>query len=419
MLALLAVLAASAISTAHALPILSPASAWVMDASLANFSLPVGTDWFDPLASPINLALRDLKRDWYKVLGLPPTVLTALPTGAWDGDCIVLFAMAPPGTAHEESFTLAASQAAPSGACLLTVTGGGVRGLIYGIFHLSADFLGVDPMWWFSDLAPAYEPAGVAVAPSYAYDSGAPAFNSRGAFNNDEDLSGYFFSSPLRDAVYHTDFADRFCEALLRLRVNTFIPSTFAYIDESHYRVAAMRGLRLGNHHVMPMGNNVFAWPKGVAYAYRTNPEPFLAAWRALADFSQREQQRHMVYSLGYRGINDEPFWNQDTQCTTDECRGATISQAIANQSAIALSTPFLPGFEPQFVAYMWMELLELKEVGTLVLPPGVSCVWTDFPCVICRRAAGCARGPACINLTLPFLPPSPRLPSSQWRLPL
>ena len=28
----------------------------------------------------------------------------------------------------------------------------------------------------------------------------------------------------------------------------------------------------------------------------------------------------------------------------------------------------------------MWMELLGLKEAGTLVLPPDVSCVWTDFP---------------------------------------
>jgi hypothetical protein len=51
--------------------------------------------------------------------------------------------------------------------------------------------------------------------------------------NNDEDLSGYFAVLPLGDAVYNTDWADRFCEALLRLCVNTFIPSTFAFVDES------------------------------------------------------------------------------------------------------------------------------------------------------------------------------------------
>ena len=176
----------------------------------------------------------------------------------------------------------------------------------------------------------------------YAYESGAPAFDSRGGFNNDEDLSGYFASSPLSDAVYGSEFTDKFCEALLRMRVNTFIPSTFAFIDESHYRVAAKRGLRLGNHHIMPMGNNVFAWPKGVSYSYRLSPAPFHAAWSALADYAQNIEGREMVYSLGYRGVRDSPFWYEDTGCTTDECRGATISQAITNQSSIAMTTPYV-----------------------------------------------------------------------------
>jgi hypothetical protein len=345
-----------------------------MDKTLSPYT-PSGPDWADPIASPITLALRDLQRDWYKVLGVPPTVVSSLPSPPWDGDCVVVFALSS-SPQPEESFSVEAS--APGGICTLTVTGADARGLIFGIYHLSADFLGVDPMWWFNDVAPQYEPAGITVAPTYSYLSGSPAFLSRGAFNNDEDLSGYFFTSPLADSVYHTDFANRFCEALLRLRCNTFIPSTFAYIDENHYRVAAKRGLKLGNHHVMPMGNNVYAWPKGVSYAYRLAPDPFHAVWTALADFSQREQQREMVYSLGYRGVNDEPFWNMDKGCTTIQCRGQTITQAIANQSLIALSTSYIK--KPQFVAYMWMELLELREAGTLTLPPNVACVWTDFP---------------------------------------
>jgi len=365
-------------AAAAAASVLSTNSIWYMDPSVANFT-PSGVDWFDPLpTSPITLALRDLKRDWYKVLGIPPTVVSQLPKGKWDGDCVVIFALSVPGSAPPESFTVTASSASSPFDCTLTLTGADALGLIYGIYHVSADFLGVDPSWYFNDVTPLYEPGGVSVDSSYAYESGPPAFTSRGAFNNDEDLSGYFFSSPLGDAVYHTDFADRFCEALLRLRCNTFIPSTFAFVDESHYRVAAARGLKLGNHHVMPMGNNVFAWPKGVSYAYRLNPGAFHTAWRALADYQQRAEGRAMVYSLGYRGVNDEPFWNMDTGCTTIECRGGIISQAIANQSQIALATPYVT--KPQFVAYMWMELLQLKEAGTLVLPPNVSCVWTDFP---------------------------------------
>jgi hypothetical protein len=179
---------------------LTASSAWFVDASAVGFA-PNGTDWFDPVASPVKLALRDLKRDWYKVVGVPPTVIDTLPAGAWDGDVVVVFAIAAPGDdAPSESFNVTASLigAVPT----LRVTGADMRGLIYGIFHVSADFLGVDPYWWFNDVTPVYEPAGIAVASSYAYESGAPAFDSRGAFNNDEDLSGYFASSPLGDAVY-------------------------------------------------------------------------------------------------------------------------------------------------------------------------------------------------------------------------
>ena len=368
-------------ASCSALSILSPLSAWYIDPSVSSLT-PKGSDWFDPIASPIDLALRDLKQDFYKVIGVSPSVVNSLPTKQYDGDVIVVFALAPPGSAPEESFIIA-SMAPGTGtnnstAPIITITGADVRGLIFGIYHFSSDFLGVDPFWWFNDDAPIYEPLGVTVSSSYYYDSGAPAFDSRGAFNNDEDLSGYFASSPLGDAVFNTHWADRFCETLLRLRVNTFIPSTFAYVDESHYRVAARRGLRLGNHHVMPVGNNVFAWPNGVPYTYRLNPEPFIAAWEALTYYQQRIEGREMVYSLGYRGVNDEPFWNEDTTCVTDECRGSTITQAIANQSAIALATPYV--VKPKFVSYLWMELLDLLQKGVLKLPANVSCIWTDFP---------------------------------------
>jgi hypothetical protein len=82
------------------------------------------------------------------------------------------------------------------------------------------------------------------------------------------------------------------------------------------------------------------------------NPTPFKAAWQALVDFSQRDAGRDMVYSLGYRGVNDEPFWNEDKGCDTVEGRGATITDAIATQRATALATPVAQGgATPVFVA--------------------------------------------------------------------
>ena len=193
-------------------------SAWAFDASVSAF---IRGDLVAPVPNAVTLALRDLKTDWFKVIGTAPTVVSSVAPAAWAGDTLVVFKL--DAALPAEAFTVVAGVggAAPT----LTVTGGDVRGLIYGIYHVSADFLGVDPFWWWNDDAPAHEPAGVAVATNYSYLSGAPAFLSRGGFNNDEDLSGYFSPSPLGDAVYTTAWADRMCETLLRLRVNTFIPS--------------------------------------------------------------------------------------------------------------------------------------------------------------------------------------------------
>lgn len=172
-------LGALALGRAAAATVLSVNSAWLLAASVtSSTAAPVGS-FRDYVASPLSLAIKDLQRDWTKVIGVPPTLITDLPPGAtWGGDAVLVLALAPPGAAPAESFTVAAG--ASGGVPTLTVTGGDVRGLIYGIYHVSADFLAVDPHWWFNDVTPVYEPGGVVVAPSYSYESGAPAFDSRG-----------------------------------------------------------------------------------------------------------------------------------------------------------------------------------------------------------------------------------------------
>ena len=350
---------------------LSPSSHYLIEKSALNISK----------GSAFQAALRDLKRDWYKVIGgLFYEIKTAPIMGkATATDSILIFMR--DHTAPPESYTVVAAPASPKcGAPSLTITGADELGLLFGLYHVSTHFLSVDPFWWFIDVQPRFV-GGVDVPTNFTYSSGAPAFYSRGAFFNDEDTSGFFFADPLGESVYSVSAASFYAETLLRLRANTIIPSTFGYIDERHYRVAAARGLKLGNHHVMPLGNNVFAWPKGVPYWYRLNPEPFHAAWSAVVDYALTQERRDMVFSLGYRGVNDEPFWSEDVDCQTVECRGGTISAAIGNQSALAHAAAAAAGAPPpHFVAYLWAELLELQQAGTLVVPPDVHFVFTDYP---------------------------------------
>ena len=42
-----------------------------------------------------------------------------------------------------------------------------------------------------------------------------------------------------------------------------------------------------------------------------------------------------MLWSIGYRGLNDYPFWNDDPEVNTDLKRAAVINQAMANQTAL------------------------------------------------------------------------------------
>jgi hypothetical protein len=205
----------------------------------------------DTAAKPIANAWATLRRDWYKTIGTvvvqqasPPSAPAAPGAGSWLQFYI-------DASLPAESFTVKATTEGSHS--YLAVTGADVRGLIYGVYHVSGDVLGVDPYWWFLDLQPAYAGA-ITVPATYSYWSGPPTYRSRGAFINDEDISGYFFTDAVGDSVYSADAAARYAETLLRLRVNTIIPSTYGYVDERHYRVYAERGLILGNHHVSECG---------------------------------------------------------------------------------------------------------------------------------------------------------------------
>jgi hypothetical protein len=107
-----------------------------------------------------------------------------------------------------------------------------------------------------------------------------------------------------------------------------------------------------------------------VPYTFRLNPEPLRKAWRDLAEFQQGVAGREMVYAVGYRGLNDYPFWEDDVACNTTQCRGDVISWAIGNQTAIARATATAAGVPaPRLATYLQREMLALKEAGALRLP--------------------------------------------------
>src|SRR6185437_11806535 len=143
---------------------------------------------------PIQKAAQDLASDFQKVMGKKPCIITSQ---AEAGPITILIgeqanipeAMRNADLKAPESFSISVTSASfgdkPSKVVLLT--GPDMRGTMYAIYEFSQEYLGVDPMYYWTDHEPAHR-ASVEVPASLNKQFPAPLFKYRGFFINDEDL---------------------------------------------------------------------------------------------------------------------------------------------------------------------------------------------------------------------------------------
>jgi hypothetical protein len=245
-----------------------------------------------------------------------------------------------------------------------------MRGAIYAAYAFSEQILGVDPWWFWADHEPAFRGT-IEVPMEFDLKVGSPTFKYRGWFINDEDLLSGFSPDPLRENVYSLEILDRICETLLRLRGNMLVPATFPFPDERCQELTARRGLVLNMHHILVTGLNTYRWPKEVPFSHTLHPQTMERYWQQCIDaFKDRE----VVWTVGYRGKHDYPFWKDEPSIITPENRGAVITRAIARQvEMIRLAQPNAP-----IIANMWDEGADLYRQGLITLPSGVTLVWPD-----------------------------------------
>ena len=149
------------------------------------------------------------------------------------------------------------------------------------------------------------------------------------------------------------------------------VPSTFPFPDEKCQELAAKRGLVLNMHHILVLGLNTFQWPKDVPFSFSKHPEIMERYWQTCIDaFKDYE----VVWTVGYRGKHDQPFWTDERDLKTPEQRGEVITRAIARQVELVRKVhPDAP-----IIANMWSEGAELYHEGLIKLPAGVTLVWPD-----------------------------------------
>jgi hypothetical protein len=330
----------------------------------------------DPLPPPARHAAAALARDWRAVLGAP------LRRARKPARRQVRLAFADLG--REEAFRVTVTRE-PA----ILVEGNDDLGLVFGIYHVCEQILGVEPFHFWTDLPPARRKA-IAVREGARLGE-EPAVRFRGWFVNGEDcLVGWHDEMRISLPTWRVLF-----ETMLRAGFNMVIPGTGVSPTDPQVDLAAEMGLWVTQHHAEPLGARMFreAYP-GVPARWPEEWPRFEALYR---EAIHAAKGRKTVWAVGFRGQGDQPFYRDDPRHETPDQRGAVIAEAIRRQQALVRELSKGPH---HFAHNVYGESALLYREGHLPLPDDVVRVWGDngFGAMCARRMSahpGEARVPA------------------------
>ncbi len=256
----------------------------------------------------------------------------------------------------------------------LRLEAGDDLGAVYGLLYLSREYLGIQPFWFWMDQK--LEKKDRVEIPFGAVEAQTPSVAFRGWFINDEVLISHWKGGVSQE--YPWEMA---MEALLRCGGNVVIPGT----DRNariYAPLASGMGLWISQHHAEPLGAEMFAraYPQLTA-SYQQHPELFQKLWR---EGIRRQKDQKVIWSLGFRGQGDVPFWENDPAYDTPESRGALISSLIQLQYEMVAEQVE----NPVCCVNLYGEVMELYQQGCLTLPENLIYVWADngFGKMVSRR---------------------------------
>lgn len=352
----------------------------------------------DSAGGPLRLAVRDLIRDLERVSGFSGHA--AFPLREAQKGSVVIGALEDGGLCpllerdgirtdeirgRREHYLIEASPDT------LYLVGSDEMGAMWAVYEVCERFLGVDPMYLFTD----HEPARMEKAeipPSRIVD-GPAEYRFRGWFINDEDLiMGYCRGGrPEKDYDFHRDYApmlSMIVETALRMKQNLLIPASHIDMDdpaqEALVKLVTGRGMFISQHHQEPVGVNQQRLDRWFArhgddtenINYADHPEKYRLIWRHF--IRKWAKYPNVIWQLGLRGRGDRPVWYRNDRIPdTLEARGALISAAIRDQWEIIAEETGRKDFLCS--STLWMEGMPLYHAGTLRFPEGTMIVLSDF----------------------------------------
>lgn len=330
---------------------------------------------------PVVLAAQDLASDFQKVFGKRAAIVhssrDAAPVTILIGFRSALAKQLQPAQLTKpESFSISVSHVHWSGSPAsqaVLLTGADMRGTIYAIYQFSQDYLGIDPMYYWTDDAPARR-SRIELPAHLKRIFPPPVFKYRGIFTNDEDLLTGWAPAPKGEQTgISLAVWNKIYETILRLKGNIVCPGTWIFPDDAQIALAGKRGLIVSQHHAIPLGVNVARWPKNVPYSYTEHPEILERAWRDAVNAYPPGVE--ILWTVGLRGLSDASYARFDPNVRGDNKKlGKVIGEAIADQMKIVRERH--P--HAQFITSLWQEGARLVQQGDLKIPPEVGLVWAD-----------------------------------------
>lgn len=259
---------------------------------------------------------------------------------------------------EEEAFTIRIEDGE------MTIRAADSLGCIYALNHISREYLGIQPFWFWNDQefvktkSKSLENK-VIVSPKAAY-------RFRGWFINDEVLISAWKVDGSESAPWEMAM-----EALLRLGGNMVIPGT-DHNSKKYSGLASDMGLWITHHHAEPLGAEMFsrAYPERTP-SFLRHPDLYRKLWR---EGVERQKGQKVIWNIGFRGQGDRPFWADDAAYDTDESRGGMIGAIMEEQRGIVREYVE----KPVFCTNLYGEMVELYQKGFLKIPADTVKIWAD-----------------------------------------
>jgi uncharacterized protein YjdB/lysophospholipase L1-like esterase len=282
----------------------------------------------------------------------------------------------------------------------LVIAGSDPRGAVFGVYELS-ERMGVSPWYFFADAAIATQNAVYVKAGTSITDM--PDVQYRGVFLNDEEKLSRWATEVFQDpnTMGPKTYAKIF-ELILRLKGNYIwaamhvnsinnVPGNIELVQEY--------GIVLGSSHPdMLLRTNVHEWEKwksdyaaqrglnanDIKYDYTVSKDALLQYWR---DNIERHKNTDAQWTLGMRGLHDEPFDAQNLMSDAyqhlgnnlEDRKAGLMNEIIHDQQQLLKEILGPDKYAASFQALIpYKEVLPIYNNPTFDLPENVTVIWCD-----------------------------------------